>query len=73
MLNNFNMDIVQRAAICGSLREAIHELKEEKQIDDYEDIIELLHPIVLEKLKMEYYVGKCFPDMKIQNSLDSFS
>ena len=72
MLDNFNLDIVQRAARDGGLIEAIVNLCEEKGIWDFEDVVELLDPIVLEKLKMEFYLRNYIPEKKIDNSLKRF-
>jgi hypothetical protein len=72
MLDNFNLDIEQRALRDGGLIEAIVNLCEEKGIVDFEDVVEQLHPIVLDKLKAEYYTKNYFPDKKIENNLKDF-
>lgn len=72
MLDNFNLDIEQRAARTGSYIEAIIELCEEKNIPEFEDVVEMLNPIVLDKIKMEYIQKNYIPELKIENSLKEF-
>lgn len=71
MLNSFNREIEERALVSGYIN-AIIEMKEDKQLDDFEAVVEQLHPYVLEKVKNEFYVKKYFPNKKIDDSILKF-
>lgn len=66
------MDIEARALRDGGYIEAIINLCEEKGIYDFEDVVELLHPILLEKVKTEFKAKKFLSRDKIENSLKDF-
>jgi hypothetical protein len=70
MIDAFSMDIELRAVRLGSHIEAVLEFCEEKNIEDYYDVTELLHPIVLEKLKSEFIQKKFFRDRTVSRSIN---
>jgi hypothetical protein len=72
MINNLDKEIEVRASQCGSYIDAIIEFCYEKHIQDYETIIELLNPILIEKIKVEFYEKNFIPEKKIKNSLADF-
>ena len=65
------MEIEKRAQNVGYIN-AIIDIKEEKNMDDFETVIEQLHPLVLEKVKQEFYEKKFFPDKKIDKNILAF-
>lgn len=73
MLDGLNSEI-ERLAVAhkGSYIEALIEFREIRQIPDFEDIVELLHPNIIDKLKQEYVAKKFFPGKKVENALPSF-
>jgi hypothetical protein len=71
MLDLFNENIEIRAAACKSYIEAVVDFAEEKEVD-FEDIVELLHPQIIEKLKIEFIQKNHFPNKKLPNSIEQF-
>lgn len=69
-IDAFNTEIETRAAQLGSYIVAITEYCEEKEMDEY-DVAELLHPIVVEKVKTEFRQRNFFAGEKTQ-TLDEF-
>jgi hypothetical protein len=71
-LDNFNLEIEKRAAAhpTNSYIEAIKDFVEEKEMDEY-DVVELLHPIIIEKVKNEFRQRSYFPGEKTA-TLDAF-
>ena len=73
MLDNFNLSLLKRSKKENdSLMEAILLFQEEHPEYDYEDIVGLLHPIILDKLKTEVYMKGYIPSKKIKHNLESF-
>jgi Phage late-transcription coactivator len=70
-INNLDIEIETRALETGSYIEAINDFCDEKGIEQ-ENIVELLNPILLDKVKVEFYKKNWFPEKKIKNSLDDF-
>jgi len=67
ILTNLIDDIENRAARLHSYIEAILEYKEEKNIDDFEDITEQLNASIIEKVKMEFKLKHYFPEETFSN------
>lgn len=72
MLDNFNLLIEQRALFHGSYIDAITEFVEQNSIDEFEDVVPLLHSIILVKLKTEFIEKNYFPGKKISNNISEF-
>ena len=70
-INNLDIEIETRALVTGSYIEAITDFCQEKGIEE-ENIVDLLNPILLEKVKVEFYKKNYFPKKKIKNSLEDF-
>ena len=49
-----------------------HKTKEEKEKEDYEDVLELLHPILKEKIKQEFIDKGYLPHLKTKNPFELF-
>lgn len=74
MLDSINLEIEQLAQKNnGSYIEAIVEFQELKNIIDIEDIVEMLHFNIREKLKNEFIKKKYFSEKRIENSLPQFA
>lgn len=71
MLDALSMEIERSAKEKGSYIDAILEFQKSKDIDDVEDIVDILHPIVVEKIKIEFIKKNFLPDQKIDNSISS--
>ena len=70
-LSGLSLVIEQYATERNSYIAAIVDFAEEKEID-VEDVVEVLHPQIIEKLKIEFVQKNFFKDKKIDNSLVSF-
>ena len=71
-IDNASLEIERRYLETNDYFEAIHDYRQEHKILDYEDIIETLNPILINKIKTEAYKKNYFPDKKITNSLEDF-
>ena len=71
-VNSLDLDIEILAQKRGSYMDAILEFAENKGILDYEDIIDSLHPQIVEKVKVEAIKKNYVPAMKIENDFDDF-
>lgn len=70
MLDNFNLNLIKKSKQeNGSLIDAIIIFCEEHTEYDFEDVVELLNPIILENLKTEFYTKKYIPAKIINNSM----
>ena len=69
-IDAFNAEIEARAAQLGSYITAITEYCEDKDMDEY-DVADLLHPIVVEKVKTEFRQRNFFVGERSQ-TLDEF-
>jgi hypothetical protein len=72
MLDKLNLEIEQRAYEEGSYIEAIKSFCEDRNVLDFEDVVEVLHPIVLQKVKAEFYEKKFFRGEKPVSKLNAF-
>ncbi len=70
-IDSVSLEIEKKASKVGYI-EAMIEFCEEKQIDEYEDVLEHLHPIVKEKIKQEFIQKNYLPKLKVAASLDNF-
>ena len=70
-LDNLSLDIERRAESVGYIN-AILEFCEEKEKEDYEDVLELLHPILKEKIKQEFIDKGYLPHLKTKNPFELF-
>lgn len=72
MLDGLNSEIERLAAKHnGSYIEAILEFRETREIHDFEDIVELLHDNVRDKVKQEFISKKFFPGKRVENAIPS--
>ena len=71
-MTNLDKEIETRALRLGSYIDAIIEFCFEKEIGDFENVVELLNPILIEKVKTEFYEKNFIPEKKITNSLVEF-
>lgn len=71
-MTNLDKEIEIRALRLGSYIDAIIEFCFEKEIGDFENVVELLNPILIEKVKVEFYEKNFMPERKIKNSLINF-
>ena len=73
MLDSVNIEIEELALKNdGSYIDAIIEFSEKKGINDVEDVLEMLHPIVYEKVKSEFIEKNYIKDKPRNKSLDKF-
>lgn len=73
MLDGLNTEIERLAnKHNGSYIEALVEFREIREIHDFEDIVELLHPNIVQKIKQEFVSKKFFPGKKVENALPDF-
>lgn len=70
-LDTLSLEIEKKAARVGYI-EAMIEFCEEKEIEEYEDVLEHLHPIVKEKIKQEFIQKNFIPRLKTSALLDNF-
>jgi uncharacterized protein (DUF4213/DUF364 family) len=70
-IDNLSLDIERRALTVGYIN-AFIEFCEEKEKDDYEDVLEMLHPILKDKIKQEFIEKNFLPHLKVKNPFDSF-
>ena len=70
-MDNFTLEIEQRAAVNGSYKDTLMEICEERNLCEYE-LVDMLHPIILAKVKQEFIDLNHFPELKNDSSLESF-
>jgi hypothetical protein len=70
-IDALSLEIERRATKVGFI-EAIIDFCEEKEILEYEDILEHLHPITKEKIKQEFIDKNFIPSKKSGFKLDNF-
>ena len=70
-IDSLSLEIEKKAQRVGYI-EAILEFCDEKELEDYEDIVEQLHPILKEKVKQEFIEKNYIPSLKRQTKLDNF-
>lgn len=70
-IDNLTLDIEKRALEHGYIH-AIINFCEEKRIYDYEDVLQLLHPILKEKIKQEFIDKNYIPSLKRKQKFNSF-
>lgn len=73
MLDQFNLQIEKMAKQNNSYIDAVLEFIENSEgTYDFDDIQEILHPFIIEKIKIEFIEKNYLKDKKIQNSLKDF-
>jgi hypothetical protein len=73
MLDQLSLTIEQLASETGgSYIDAIVEFAHRNHIQEFEEIVALLHPTLYEKLKVEFIEKNFFKDNKIDNSIKDF-
>lgn len=71
-IDALNLEIERRYNLNGSYIESITDFATENGVLDIEDIVDELHPVVVEKVKAEFIDRNYFPGMKNENSLGDF-
>lgn len=71
MLDQTSISIEKKAVTIGYI-DAVLEYCEERGIEDYEDTIRNLHPILLEKIKQDFIDKNFFPNKKRKIKLNGF-
>lgn len=71
-IDALSMDIERRALIYNSHINGLLDFCEEKEIEDYEDIYEQLHPILKKKIEQEFINRGYIRDKYRKNPMDSF-
>ena len=71
MLDQFNLEIEKRALAEGSYKEAILVFAEEKDLE-VEEVVDLLNPLIKEKVKQELILKNHIPALKNQTPLGNF-
>lgn len=73
MLDNVSLKIEQLAhENGGSYIDAMTHFAKEFEIPDFEDILEVLNPNVVAKLRQEFIDKNFIPGMKNKNSIENF-
>lgn len=72
MLDNLSLRIEELAAKENSYIEAVLIFSEKFGYQEYEDILEILHPNIKEKLRQEFIDKKFLPNLKQKDSIESF-
>jgi len=72
MIDNLSLRIEELAAKEGSYIEAMLIFTEKFGYQDYEEVLEVLHPLVLQKIKQEFISKKYIPALRNKNSIESF-
>ena len=70
-LNGLSLTIEKMAAEKGSYIEAVVDFAEENEIE-VEEVVVLLHPQIVSKLKVEFIKKNHFRDQKIEGTVDDF-
>jgi hypothetical protein len=71
-INNLDYEIEMRYLQNFSYIDSIIEYCNENRIPDYEDVIETLNPVLIEKIKVEFKKKRFFRDEKIVTLEDFF-
>ncbi len=72
MIDQVTIKIEEIYLETGSYIDAIIEFANKFNIQDYEDILEVVNPILKEKIKQEFIDKNYFPDKKKQTSITDF-
>jgi len=72
MLDNLSLKIEELAAKEGSYIDAMTIFTEKMEYYDFEDLIEVLHPLVVQKIKQEFINKKYIPHLNQKNSIENF-
>ena len=73
MLDNTSLTIEKMAAENnGSYIEACTIFAEKFGFHDFEDLIEVLHPLLIQKIRQEFIDKNYIPSLKPKNSLSEF-
>lgn len=72
MMDNTTLTIENLAASLGSYIDATVAFKEKFPDMDFEDIIEVIHPNLVNKIKQEFINSNYFPDKKSTNIMEFF-
>ncbi len=70
MIDNTTLQIEELKLLRGSYKEAVIEFCGKHDIYDYEDLIEALSPILVDKIKQEYIRDNYIPHLKRETLLD---
>jgi len=71
-MDKMSLEIEQKALELGSYIDAVVDFAEERGFGEFEEIIPLLDPIVVEKIKQEFIDKNYLPSMKRKNSMKEF-
>jgi hypothetical protein len=72
MVANVTLSIENLYLETGSYKDALIEFADRFEIYDYEDILKVINPILIEKIKQEYIDLNYFPDKKKKPSVFDF-
>ena len=73
MIDQFSQTIELLASENGgSYIEALIDFAHKNHIEEFEELVDLLHPIVKDKVKTEFISKNYFPDRKVEGKLDEF-
>jgi hypothetical protein len=69
MLDALSVEIEQLAKENGSYIDAVLYFQAARKINDVEDIIEILHPIVVQRIKDEFIKKNFIRGIKVENPI----
>jgi len=73
MIDALSLEIEKSALRCnGSYIEAVIGYCEKNDIYDYEDVIESLDPILVDKIRAEFINKKYIPSLMKKNTIEEF-
>lgn len=72
MIDQLSITIERLAKDTGSYIDAIIEFANMNHIEEFEEIVNLLHPTLYDKVKTEFIEKNYFKDNKIDNSIKDF-
>lgn len=71
-MNNITLKIEMMAKNTNSYIIAVLDFCEENQIAEYEDILEVLDPILVSKIRQEFIDKNYVPELKNKNTIFDF-
>jgi hypothetical protein len=71
MIDNVSLQIEELAALRGSYIEAFFEFMGNSNIHDPEDLLEIISPILYEKIKQEFKNANYFPKGSVNEKQDN--
>lgn len=72
MLDPTSLRIEEMAASTGSYIDACCDFAERFGFNDFEDLIDVLHPNLVQKIRQEFIDKNFIPQLKNKNSLTEF-